>query len=88
MIGLLAQNILLSDQLVLLTKQSLFAGKSCPQQAFRELATCQLAFIAYGVRGTGVSKWGPRLRALCGKCSRVISQAFHAVSGIRRLTLP
>jgi hypothetical protein len=46
MIGLLAQKILLSDQLVLLTKQNLFAGKRRPQQAFREPAACQLAFVA------------------------------------------
>jgi hypothetical protein len=46
MIGLLAQNFLLSDQLVFLTKQNLFACKSRPQQAFREPMFCQLALVA------------------------------------------
>jgi hypothetical protein len=62
MIGLLAQHILLSDQLVLLTEQNLFAGKSRPQQAFREPVTCQLAFVACGRTALRAFKNGARRR--------------------------
>ena len=46
MIGLLAQHRLLLDQLVLLTKQSLFPGESLVAARFRAPVSYQLAFVA------------------------------------------
>ena len=46
MIGLLAQNRLLLDQLVFLTKQRLFLGESLSQPDFRAPTSYQLAFVA------------------------------------------
>ena len=46
MIGLVAQNRLLLDQLVPVTKESLLPGESLPQTDFRAPMSCQLAFVA------------------------------------------
>jgi hypothetical protein len=46
MIGLLAQNCLVLDQLVLLTKQSLFSGESLSKPTFRAPMSSQLLFVA------------------------------------------
>jgi hypothetical protein len=47
MIGLLAQECLVLDQLVLLMKQSLFAGESLSQLDFRAPTPGQLTFAAF-----------------------------------------
>ena len=51
MIGLLAQERLVLDQIVLLTKQSVFPDESLSQPGFRALMSYQLAFV--GGRGGG-----------------------------------
>jgi hypothetical protein len=45
MIGLLAQNRLSFDQLVLLTKQCFFPGESLSQPNFRASVFCQFAIV-------------------------------------------
>src|SRR5690242_4479988 len=47
MIGLLAQQSLMLDQIVLLTKQSLFSGESLSQLDFRVPVADQLAFADF-----------------------------------------
>jgi hypothetical protein len=83
MIGLLAQNLLLSDQLFFLIKQNLFAGKSRPQQAFRESMFCELALVACDRAALRAFKhkagrWGRAVRRIFR--GHVIS--FRAVSGL------
>ncbi|MGP0090303.1 MAG: hypothetical protein ACLPKB_10170 [Xanthobacteraceae bacterium] len=45
-IGLLARNLLLPNQRILLTKQSLVPSKSLAQPDFGQPSCCQLAFVA------------------------------------------
>jgi hypothetical protein len=63
MIGLLAQNRMLLDQFILLTKQSIFSGESLPQSDFRVPMPCQLAFV--DCVSSLVSKLAAELLQLC-----------------------
>jgi hypothetical protein len=46
MMALLVQNLLVADQLILLTKQSLVPNESLSQPDFRVSMLCQLEFVA------------------------------------------
>src|SRR5271166_4846579 len=60
MIGLVPQNLLLLDQLVLLTKQSLFSGESLSQPDFRAPMFCKLVFVARDRAALRALKYGVR----------------------------
>ena len=88
MIGLLAQDLLLSDQLVLLTKQSLFSGKSLPQPDFREPMSCQLAFVARDRAALRAFKNGARSGDVAGRMFDGHVARLPAAPGIHCLILP
>ena len=85
MIGLLAQSLLLSNQLFLFAKQSLISGECLSQSNFSAPVSCELAFVARGVRYSGLLTGAIRCEvAVRGEYSMVIWQSFP-VSRPRRL---
>jgi hypothetical protein len=69
MTGLRARDFLLLNQLVLLTKQSLFSGESLSQPDFRAPMFRQLAFVARNraalrAFGHGARRWARAVREM------------------------
>jgi hypothetical protein len=80
-IGLLAQDLLMLDELVLLTQQSLVPGESLPQPELRAPIFCELEFLARDRAALRASKY--RLRKRVRALRRLFNAHFFELSCVR-----